>query len=123
MPSSDQDRSDRDRADFEFAYQPASSWPSLAWLAICEPGSKSIRVIHGPGLECHEHWFCEAVWDAAFPEGGFDRTDLVFGSGGRLREGEAVFVSAGSTVDRLQWAVRDDRTFISNSLTCLLEGI
>jgi hypothetical protein len=123
MASSETDLSDSSRTDFSFAYEPASSWPSLAWLAICEPGAKSIRVIHGAGLECHKQWFCEAVWDAAFPEGEFDRTDLVFGSGGRLREREIIFVSPGSTVDRLQWAVRDNRTFISNSLPCLLEAI
>lgn len=123
MASSDQERSDRGRTDFGFAYETASSWPPLAWLAICEPGSKSIHLIHGGGVECREQWFCEAVWDSTFSEGGFDRTDLVFGSGGRLREREAIFVSAGSTVDRLQWAIHDNRTFISNSLPCLLEGV
>ena len=109
MASSDQERSDRGRTDFGFVYETASSWPPLAWLAICEPGSKSIHLIHGGGVECREQWFCEAVWDSTFSEGGFDRTDLVFGSGGRLREREAIFVSAGSTVDRLQWAIHDNR--------------
>jgi hypothetical protein len=47
----------------------------------------------------------------------------VFGSGGRRRDGGVTFVSAGSTVDRLQFAVRDACTFVSNSLVCLLEAI
>jgi hypothetical protein len=63
------------------------------------------------------------VWDASFVEGSFDQTDLVFGSGGRIRESAITFVSAGSTVDRLQFAMRGNCTFISNSLVCLLEGM
>lgn len=111
------------RTCFEFHYEAAGSWPALAWLAICERGSNSIRVVHGDGVECREDWFCEAVWDAGFAAGDFDRTDLVFGSGGRVRETGVAFVSAGSTVDRLQYAVRGEAAFISNSLACLLEAV
>jgi hypothetical protein len=96
------------------------SWPPLAWIAKCSTGSNSIQVIHGADIERRPHWFCEAVWDGSFGEGDFDRTDLVFGSGGRHRGDEVIFVSAGSTVDRLHIAVRDDCTFISNSLACLI---
>lgn len=107
----------------DFAYQSAASWPRLAWLAVCEIGACTVRVIHGAAVECLPNWFCEAVWDAPFAEGNFDQTDLVFGSGGRRRAEQIVFVSAGSTVDRLQVAVRGEHTFISNSLPCLLEAI
>ena|SRR5687768_12711048 len=107
---------------FEFSFEPTSSWPPLAWLAKCEAGSESIRIIHGLGIEHRTDWFCEAVWDAAFAEGGFDQTDLVFGSGGRCRQGSVTFVSAGSTVDRIQFAVRSNCTFVSNSLAGLLEA-
>ena len=99
------------------------TWPSLAWLARCEAGSRSIRALHGPGVECRSGWFCEAVWDEPFAKGDFDRTDLIFGSGGRSRDGTVTLVSAGSTVDRLQFAVHGNATFVSNSLACLLEGI
>ncbi|MEO6256244.1 MAG: hypothetical protein ABIO69_05490 [Sphingomicrobium sp.] len=106
-----------------FSYELAASWPSLAWLAQCETGSDSIRLVHGPGVECRTDWFCEAVWDGDFAAGELDRTDLVFGSGGRARDGRVTFVSAGAPIDRLQFAVRDKVTFVSNSLACLLEGI
>lgn len=105
-----------------FVYELASDWPPLTWLACCEADSPSIRLIHGPALERRLDWFCEAVWDGPFPEGNFDQTDLVFGSGGRCRDGGAIFVSSGSTVDRLQLAVCGDWTFVSNSLSCLCEA-
>lgn len=108
---------------FEFSYELPGSWPTLAWMAICEAGSDSIRILHGQGVERGTDWFCEAVWDAAFAEGNFDHTDLVFGSGGRRREAGVTFVSAGSVVDRIQFATRHNCTYVSNSLACLLEGI
>ncbi|MEO8176223.1 MAG: hypothetical protein ABI626_06145 [Sphingomicrobium sp.] len=106
-----------------FSYELAASWPPLAWLAQCEVGSDSVRLIHGPGVECRADWFCEAVWDEDFAAGDFDRTDLVFGSGGRVRDGRVVFVSAGAPIDRLQFATHDNLTLVSNSLACLLERI
>src|SRR3712207_1813379 len=53
----------------------------------------------------------------------FDHTDLVFGSGGRIREDRAIFTSSGSTVDRLQTASVNGATWVSNSLACLLATI
>ncbi len=52
--------------------------------------------------------------------GDFDLTDLIFGSGGRARDGHVVFVSSGTTVDRLQALAHDGGVWISNSLACLL---
>jgi len=97
-----------------------SAWPPLAWVAKCERSDPVISVRHGPQVEAREGWFCEAVWDGEFASGGFDQTDLVFGSGSRLRNGRAVFVSSGSTVDRLQFLELGDTIWISNSLACLL---
>ncbi|MCK5448921.1 MAG: hypothetical protein KAJ43_12300 [Gemmatimonadetes bacterium] len=97
-----------------------SAWPPLAWIAKCERSDPVITVRHGPQVEVREGWFCEAVWDGEFASGGFDQTDLVFGSGARLRNGRAVFVSSGTTVDRLQFLELGDTIWISNSLACLL---
>jgi hypothetical protein len=98
------------------------SWPPLAWLARGRRGSKAIELFHGSRVEVTPTWFCEAVWDGPYEAGNFDRTDLVFGSGARARNGKITFVSAGSTVDRLQVMETDrgDCVWISNSLTCLL---
>jgi hypothetical protein len=107
-------------ASLEFSYELASSWPRLAWAAVCENGSSSIQVIHGPAVDRRENWFCEAVWDGPFSEGNLDQTDVVFGSGARCRPDGVTFVSSTATVDRLQVSVRGNRTFVSNSLPCLL---
>jgi len=104
-------------------YVPMAHWPPLAWLARCPHGGDSVAVYHGPGVETTDDWFCEAVWDGAFADGDFDRTDLVFGSGARLRSGVVTFVSAGSTVDRLQSLAADDSLWVSNSLPCLLAAV
>ena len=99
------------------------AWPRLAWLARLRPDEPAVAVLHGAGLEVADDWLCEAVWDDAFEAGGFDRTDVVAGSGVRLRHGRATFVSAGSTVDRLQSAHAHGAYWVSNSLPCLLEVI
>ena len=99
-----------------------AAWPTFAWLAVCRPGEPSLSVLHGAGLENGGEWLCEAVWDGDFAAGGFDETDIVAGSGLRLREGRALFVSSGSTVDRLQYVWRDGACYVSNSLACLLQA-
>ena len=99
---------------------PLASWPPLAWLATCVPASDEITVFVGPGVEVGDDWVCEGVWDAPFAEGDFDRTDLVFGSGVRVRGESVVFVSSGTTLDRLHALVGGDRVYVSNSLPGLL---
>lgn len=99
---------------------PEPAWPQLAWLAEVREDDPVVRVRHGRAVETNAEWFCEGVWDGAFEAGDFDATDLVFGSGGRLRQGKVIFVSSGSTVDRLQWIRLSGRVMVSNSLACLL---
>jgi hypothetical protein len=100
--------------------QRVETWPPLAWLARCRRGSEVVDLWHGGRVETTPKWFCEAVWDGPFDAGSFDRTDLVFGSGARIRGGKIMFVSAGSTVDRLQVIETGNGLWISNSLSCLL---
>ena len=107
----------------EYRLEPA--WPSLAWLAECHPDRVVVR--HGSRVETRGQWFCEAAWDGPFEDGNFDQTDIVAGSGGRVRDGGLTFVPAGNTVDRLQSLSirtgsngRPSRTLVSNSLACLL---
>ncbi len=108
-----------------FVYRLEPTWPVQAWLAECGPDGVIVR--HGKRVETRDDWFCEAVWDGSFEQGDFDRTDIVAGSGGRIRDGKVVFVPAGSTTDRLQsirvpasGADRWGKTLISNSLAGLL---
>ena len=103
-----------------FEYVPVPSWPALAWLAQCRRAHNVVTVFHGSGVEVTGEWFAEAAWAGDFDAGDFDRTDVVAGSGGRVRGDELVFVSSASTVDRLQSLERPDGAWVSNSLTCLV---
>jgi len=97
-----------------------SDWPKLAWVAACTEGSCEIQVFHGPCVEMCNEWCVEAVWAGTFTDGDFDRTDLVFGTGIRSRLKHVVFVSSGTTLDRI-WYYRDVAGWnVSNSLPALL---
>lgn len=97
-----------------------ASWPRLGWVAEAYPGSETLRVCVGQSVEHGPDFAVEAVWDGPYAEAGFDRTDLVFGSGVRVREGRAIFVSSGTTVDRLWWLDPGPRFVVANSLPLLL---
>jgi hypothetical protein len=103
---------------FQFISVP--DWPQLAWLARCKPADSILTVFHGSRVEIADEWFCEAAWTGKYDSGDFDQTDIVAGSGCRLREGKAIFVSSGSTVDRLNCLEHKDGVWVSNSLSCLL---
>jgi hypothetical protein len=104
----------------ELDYEVMPDWPALSWLAVCEPGAKTVAVFHGTKVETRPGWFCEAVWDGDFSDGGFDRTDFVFGSGARCRKGAICFVTSGASLDRLNYVEHGRSLLISNSLACLL---
>jgi hypothetical protein len=104
----------------KFEFVPVTSWPALAWLARCHRSSSSVTVYHGSSVETADEWFCEAAWAGEYQSGDFDETDVVAGTGGRVRHGRVVFVSSGSTVDRLNAIELDDDVWISNSFSCLL---
>jgi len=101
-------------------YALVAHWPPLAWLAECSVNDKTIRVYHGDRVETREDWFCEAVWAGDFPAGGFDKTDIVAGTGARIRDNGLCFVSSGSNINRLHSLAKDGTTLVSNSLICLL---
>lgn len=106
------------------AFTAMPSWPPLAWLARCESADEGIRVFHGRGVETADEWFCEAAWDGTFRHGDFDTTDIVAGTGGRVRGTAVKFVASGSTVDRLHSFVDGTgAVWVSNSLACLLKGV
>jgi hypothetical protein len=95
-------------------------WPPLAWLAECPIDDDTILVYHGNWVETRKDWFCEAVWAGDFPAGDFDKTDIVSGTGTRIRDTGVWFVSSGSNINRLHSLSRDGAQLVSNSLICLL---
>ncbi len=96
------------------------SWPKLAWVACLPPAGRALRVLHGPCVEVADEWCVEAVWAGPYAAGDFDRTDLVFGSGVRVRGDEVIFVSSGTTFDRLSVYRSEQGLWIANSLAALL---
>ena len=106
-----------------FEYVLVPQWPPLAWLARCRNREMKVAVFHGSQVETADEWFCEAVWTGDYETGGFDETDIVAGSGARLRDTKVVFVSSGSTVDRLHSLQVGDDVWLSNSLSCLLASL
>ncbi len=102
-----------------FAFLKENHWPPLSWLATCQPDQTAISIRHGCEVETRDEWFCEAVWDDEFEQGDFDHTDIVFGSGARLRNETLTFVSSGSTCDRLHHIQIENICYVSNSLVCL----
>lgn len=100
-------------------------WPKLAWATRAGRESEPVTVFHGPCVETYAQWCAEAAWAGDFDDGDFDQTDVVVGTGVRVRGSELVFVSSSDTLNRLFWCHRDDRWTVSNSLPALLalEGI
>lgn len=96
------------------------SWPKLAWVARIRSDLPTVLVFHGPMVEVRDDWCVEAVWAGAFEDGDFDRTDLIFGSGVRIRDGKVVFVSSGTVFDRLWRTSTGTGHYVSNSLPALM---
>ena len=97
------------------------NWPKLAWVAAIDNELQEVHVICGPMVEIGDEWIVEAVW-GYFSKGDFDRTDLIFGSGVRVRGDEVVFVSSGSTLDRLWHCQKQNISYAANSLPALMRG-
>jgi len=95
-------------------------WPKLSWLAAVRRGSNSVRVLHGSAVESGPDRCVEAVWTGHFAEGDFDRTDIVIGTGLRVRNDKLVFVSSGDTLNRLYYHEGRDTILVSNSFTALI---
>lgn len=101
-------------------YIPIECWPDLAWCAICSPVKSEVQVLHGPKIETERDWFGEIAWAGKFEDAAFDQTDIVCGSGGRVRGESLVFVGAGSIVERLHRIEVGQDHLVSNSLPCVL---
>ena len=106
----------------QLSYVHHEDWPVLAWLATARAGSRALRIDHGSDVDTRHDWCCEAVWDGEFDAGNFDGSDIVFGSGVRVRPDGVYFVSSASTVDRIHALEADGHIWVSNSLPCLLRA-
>jgi hypothetical protein len=62
----------------------------------------------------------EGVWAGDFSKGDFDVTDVVVGTGLRVRDDHILFISSGDTLSRLHHFEDKNTLFVSNSLSALL---
>lgn len=92
----------------------------MAWGAHLRRGSDVVRVFHGPWVETHGDWFVEGAWTGDFEKGELDAALFNVGSGGVLRNGQAVFVSPTDVRSRIYSARRGDDLFFSNSMVFAL---
>jgi len=105
------------KAGFRIVQHP--DWPTLGWLACLERDNLEIEVHVGPGVEATEAFIVEASWDGAYEAGDFDLTDIVAGTGLRLRDNRVHIVSSGSTVDRLAVWRGGDRIVVANAVSAI----
>lgn len=104
-----------------FNYRCVPNLPKLAWCAVLEKDHTDILVIHGPWLECHPTFFFEGVWDGDFAAGDFARSTACFGSGAKIvSEEQVIFSTPMHSAERIYAIKKDDRLWLSNSLTFLL---
>ena len=75
------------------------------------PGSL-VRVRHGLGVVTRDEGFVEGAWDAPFEAGGFDRSAVLAGSGGKLTRDGVLFASPANVYERLH-SVRVDDTLVN----------
>jgi hypothetical protein len=98
--------------------------PRLAWYAVYDPAADTCVVEAGTLVE-HDpssdpKWVVAGLWSGAFAEGGFHRSEHLFGSGLRLDHDGLHVVPASTSVERCVYA-RDAKGWqLSNSLVVLL---
>jgi hypothetical protein len=96
-------------------------WPRLAWVAMVRRHLETVWVLHGRCVETTPTSCVEAVWPGKFHEADFDLSDIVIGTGIRVRPDSIRFVSSSDTLNRLYYFEDEERTlFVANSLPALL---
>lgn len=106
--------------DRRFVFEPRELFPRLGWCARIAHAEPTVRVAHGAWLETSPSAFVEGAWDGSFLDFDFDRSAAFQGSGGRLRDGQLLFISPTHPLERLYLVRLADELLISNSLSCLL---
>jgi hypothetical protein len=103
-----------------FVFLARPQLPPLAWVLVVNNTDNVWRLYHGVGVETHDGWFAEAIWDAPFDLDGLKHARSLFGSGGFIEEDHIALRTASTLVDRIVSAVGPDAIAASNSLPLLL---
>jgi hypothetical protein len=94
--------------------------PRLSWAARVVRDDPVVQVWHGPWVETRPDAFVEGAWDSPFDAGGFDRSAVLAGSGGRLSRDGVLFAGPANMYERLHSVRVDGTLVVSNSLAFAL---
>ena len=100
-------------------FEHRTDFPKLVWLAECSDKTGEVTVYHGRNVETGTDFCVAGVWDGNFSDGGFDQSDIVAGTGVRMRNNRVVFVTPANTLDRISFVKTDNGYTISNALSAL----
>ena len=103
-----------------FSYRREPSLPLLAWGAGMRRHARVVEVVHGSWVETRADCFFEGAWDGPLAAGALDEAAALFGSGGRLVDGEVRFAAPSHMFERLQSTEIGDQLYVANSLPLLL---
>jgi len=93
--------------------------PPLVWIAECKNSTSEIMVFHGHRVETGKTYCVAAVWDDDFTAADFDKTDIIAGTGIRIRKNKVIFVTPGNTLDRIVYYNLKNGLLVSNSLPAI----
>ncbi len=93
--------------------------PQLVWIAECKDSTTEIILFHGPRVETGNNFCVAAVWDGDFRAADFDQTDIIAGTGIRIRKNKIIFVTSGNTLDRIAYYKTEEGVLVSNSLPAI----
>jgi hypothetical protein len=82
--------------------------------------ARVVEVVHGSWVETRADCFFEGAWDGPFAAGALDEAVALFGSGGRLVDGEVRYAAPSHMFERLQSIEISGRLYVANSLPLLL---
>jgi len=92
-----------------------ASLPLLAWCARVDPGSETVVVAHGAGVETRGDAFVEGAWNGAFAAMDLAGATSVCGTGGVARSDRVRFVASADQLGPIFSVRRTDSVCVSNS--------
>jgi hypothetical protein len=96
------------------------SLPRLAWIARYETTNQHLEIHYGRDVEVGDFFLVEGVWDGAYSDIGYNKSNHFFGSGLKILNDEVIVVPSTGLVDRIFIGESKEHYYISNSLIEIL---
>lgn len=94
--------------------------PLLAWLVDVDKSTGDISIYCGNNVEVRDNFLVSGVWSGPFEEGGFDHSDVFFGTGAKWEEEKICFYTPSHALERLVALEREQDVIVSNSIGFLM---